>query len=156
MKKVFIILVFLLLVGGGAAAAYFMGFLDGLLNLGSSEEMMMEDAMEEPDVIFRDPTFYSMDSLYIPVIRGSSVAKTVVIGVTLEVMDPDAVETLDQLRPRLRADFLRALQRYIGTLSLGERVDLRVVKVLLRKTAEKILGKGVVTDVLVQNAVEER
>lgn len=151
MKKLILLLVVLLIIGGGVGTAVMMGLLDGVLGglLGPpSEEEMVEQA--EP---VDDPVFFEMKRFTVPVIRGSGVAKTFVLAVTLEVRDRDALETVEYLRPKLRAEFLRVLQRYLSTVPVDKQVDLRTIKVLLRKTANRVLGEGTVVAVLAQDTL---
>ena len=143
MKLVIIIVVVLVLVAGGGAATWFF-----VLN----DPNKTAEAEPEPVV---DPMFLEMETLNVHVIRGGGVQKYIRLDVTLEMRDAEAKALAEKKIPKLRDVFISALNDYFTNLpSLKKGVKIPSIKRRLISHSEKALGKGAVTDVLVQGVFE--
>ncbi|MEQ8443494.1 MAG: hypothetical protein RIM33_12295 [Alphaproteobacteria bacterium] len=143
MKKILLILIILLLAGGGGGGYYYFFIL-------AAEGEMAEEPEPPPDI-----RFIEMDSLRIPVIRGGAVVNYVAITVSLETIGPENEEFAISLLPRLRNAFLTDLNGYFATVPVEDRIMVRSVKRRLMVLSERVLGPGVITDVLIQNAFKQ-
>jgi flagellar FliL protein len=143
MKIVIIIVVVLLLLAGGGAAVWFLVLDD------PNKTVQEEPAMPV------DPIFVEMETLSVHVIRGGGVQKYIVLEITLEMRDLEAKALAENKMPKLRDVYNSALNDYFTNLpSLKAGVKVSSIKRRLISHSEKALGKGAVTDVLVQSVFE--
>jgi len=143
MKLIIIIVVVLLLLAGGGAAVWFLVLDDP-----------NETAQEEPAMPV-DPIYVEMETLSVHVIRGGGVQKYIVLEITLEMRDLGAKALAENKMPKLRDVYNSALNDYFTNLpSLKSGVKVSSIKRRLISHSEKALGKGAVTDVLVQSVFE--
>lgn len=143
MKIIIIIVVVLVLLGGGGAAVWFLVLDDS-----------SKTAQEEPAMPV-DPIFLEMETLSVHIIRGGGVQKYIVLEITLEMRDPDAKALAENKMPKLRDVYISALNDYFTNLpSLKSGVKVSNIKRRLITHSEKALGKGAVTDVLLQSVFE--
>ncbi len=141
MKLIIIIVVVVLALGGGGAWFFF---------LQDSDE-----PQEEVVVIPDDPIFVKMETLSLHVIRGGGVKKYIVLNLTLEMRDAESQALAEQKMPKLRDVFIGSLNEYFTNLpSLKKGVNMKSVKRRLLNISAKAIGKGRVTDVLVQSIFE--
>jgi len=102
-----------------------------------------------------DARYLSLTPLLLSVIRHNEVTKLVTLMVTLELVQPDIKPKVEQMMPVLRDAYITDLQK---VLSLGiydhRTVDLVVIKKRLLTVSQKVLGEGMINDVLILNAFE--
>ena len=146
MKKIIILLVILLLVAGGGGAAYY--FL--VLAKESEGEVIEEEPLPPP------PEFEEMDSLAVPVIRGGRVMKFVLLKTSLELVDADARDRIERYRPRLKEAYLLEMHDYFSSVPDDQPINVRAVTKRLMKATRRVLGKGVVRDILIQGVYEKK
>lgn len=141
MKLIIIIVVVVIALGGGGVWFFVLKENDA--------------PTEEAVVIPPDPIFVKMETLSLHVIRGGGVKKYVVLNLTLEMRDEESKARAEQKMPKLRDVFIASMNEYFTNLpSLKEGVNMKTVKRRLLKISAKAIGKGRVTDVLVQSIFE--
>ena len=145
--KLIIILVFLLLVAAGGGGAYYYFFI-----LSAEQDEMAEEPPPPPP----DIRFIEMDPLRIPVLRGGAVVNYVVLNITLETIGPDNEELATALIPRLTNAYLTDLNGYFATVPVEDRILVKAIKRRLQIIANRTLGPGTVSDVLIQNAFKQK
>lgn len=145
MKKLVILLVVLLIllgaIGGGAYYYFF--------SLAEEEEV-------EEEVVQPLPEFEEIDSLSIPVIRNGKVMKFVLLKVAVELTDGDYRTRVQSYMPRLKDAYLRELHGYFATVPVDDPINVRAVTKRLMRASARVLGPGVVKDILVQGVYERK
>jgi hypothetical protein len=103
------------------------------------------------------PDFVDLDPIVLPVIDGNRVTRQIGIMLTLELADGLSEKSIDEeKRLRLIDAFVRELHLIYSARSTAERiVDETVIKQRLLRTAEGVVGKGVVHAILVRRLVEQ-
>lgn len=100
-----------------------------------------------------DSHFIEMDALTVPFIRDGVFAQYVVLVVNLEVASESDIEIVRAQKPRLRDAFVSELHALAAVRPPDQRlINLARVKARLLAGANRVLGPGVVRDVLVQLA----
>jgi flagellar basal body-associated protein FliL len=144
-KKFLILLILMLLIGSGGGAYYYFFVL-------SAEDGMTEEAPPPPP----DVRFVEMDALKIPVMRNGVVVNYVVLTVSLETIGPEHEERVQEYMPRLRNAFLTDLLGYFATVPVDDRIMVQAIKRRLNILSGRVVGEGVVNDVLIQNALKQK
>lgn len=158
MKALLIPIICLVLgVGLGGAAGHFLAPepLDA-----DCETEPCEDAAEEeaPEDESETPSYVRLQSQFVvPVVRGESVRSLVVLSLSLET-EPDAVESVYAIEPKLRDALLRVLfdHAHIGGFdgAFTESGRLSLLRVALLEAAQATLGPEV-TDILITDIVRQ-
>jgi len=104
------------------------------------------------------PDFVDLEPIVLPVIERNRVTRQIGIMLTLELVDGQPAQAIDEeKRLRLMDAFVRELHLIYSARSTAERVvDENVLKQRLLRTADGVLGKGVVHAILVRRLVEQR
>ena len=144
MKKILLILIVLLLAAGGGGGYYY------FFILAAEDEMAEEPPPPPPD--FRN---IDMENLTIPVIRGGAVVNYISLQLSLETIGPDNEELAISLLPRVRNAFITDLNGYFETVPVEDRIMIRSIKRRLLVLCDRILGPGVVSQVLIQGAFKQ-
>lgn len=146
MKKAIILVALLLVLGGGG---YF-----GWQQMGESSPAA-EDGNDGEGGFFSDdgPRFVELDLLTAPFLRGGKFVQYVVLVVSLEVSNNADVDEIHAVMPRLRDAFVTELHT-IATMRNPEQklLNMERIKSRLLASARKVMGSGIVRDVLVQIA----
>ncbi|HLI13718.1 MAG TPA: hypothetical protein VKY65_19155 [Alphaproteobacteria bacterium] len=99
--------------------------------------------------------YITLEPLLLSIIRHQDVHKIVSLLVTVELADPEKRYDLELRLPILRDAYISNLTRL---LSLGfydnRNIDIALVKRRLLAVSRKVLGQGVVRDVLITNVLE--
>ncbi|HIJ43157.1 MAG: hypothetical protein QF511_05755 [Rhodospirillales bacterium] len=144
MKIAVIIFAVLVMLGGGAVSIM------KWLQMGPFEPTVEELAEQQESS--EPPRFIDMDQLTIPIFQGEKVVANVQIQLKLETLGEDNESKLLRLLPRLSDAFWRDLYGFIPRLLRKERqIDATVIKERLRLIGDKVVGKGVINNVLVQS-----
>ena len=144
MKIAVIIFAVLVMLGGGAVSIM------KWLQMGPFEPTVEELAEQQESS--EPPRFIDMDQLTIPIFQGEKVVANVQIQLKLEALGEDNESKLLRLLPRLSDAFWRDLYGFIPRLLRKERqIDATVIKERLRLIGDKVVGKGVINNVLVQS-----
>ena len=151
MKKLILLFLMLLLLIGGTAGALI------LLELGPFKPKKGEISKKVIQKQEKDTTiFIDMDPLAIPIFQGNKVAATVQILVKLETSSEENAEIIKDRMPVITDAFVSDLHSFMPRLlKAKERVDVLIIKQRLKMVADKVAGKGLITNVLVQSILEQ-
>ena len=142
-RPVFLILLMLLLVGGGA----------GVWQFGKP---LLDDLLPKDEPILKETLFVTLDPLVLPVIRNGHVVEHITLGLQLEVLGLDSEIRLRDNLPKLRDAFVTELYGLMGLRYVQEkRGQLPLVKERLQLVSDRVLGPGVVRNVLI-NGIDNR
>jgi uncharacterized membrane protein YhdT len=96
--------------------------------------------------------FVEMAPIILPIVDGGRVVQSVSIIVSIETASPAVADRARALRPKLVDAFLTELYGLLNerTAIRAGVVQVDVVKARLLIAAERVLGEGSVTDVLLQ------
>ena len=104
----------------------------------------------------RDVRYFQLQPFNVPVIRNGKLAQMVSVAVIVEVRGVINQGLLMEKRQRLRDAFLRDIH---GVASLqradGRVMDSYVLKTRLMMVSERVLGPGIIDDILV-NGISDR
>ena len=143
MKKLVVILVAALVLGGG-------GYI-GWMQYGAAGSG--EDAGGGSVPMGGQALFVELDSLTAPFLRDGKFAHYVLLVVNLEVGSERDLARVRELLPRLQDAFVTELHALAATRSPNQRlINVGRVKARLIAGTQRVLGPGVVRDVLVQLA----
>lgn len=151
MKKLILLFLMLLMLIGGTAGAL------KLLELGPFKPKKGEVSIKVIQKLEKDTTvFIDMDPLAIPIFQGNKVAATIQILVKLETNSEDNAEIIKDRMPVITDAFVRDLHSFMPRLlKAKERVDVLIIKQRLKMVADKVAGKGLIQNVLVQSILEQ-
>lgn len=144
MRFILLILVLFLLLGAAAAAGWYF-FL--------REDPNAMEEVEEEEVDLGPPVFVEFNPIQVPVIGEDRAEQLINIIISLEVLGQENADRVITFAPRLNDAFLVELYGGLSTQDLVARtglLDVERMKIRLRFAANRVLGEGVVTDVLVQ------
>jgi hypothetical protein len=104
------------------------------------------------------PDFVDLDPIVLPVIERNRVTRQIGLMLTLELFDGQPAQAIDEeKRLRLMDAFVRELHLIYSARSTAERVvDEDIIKRRLLRTADGVLGKGMVHAILVRRLIEQR
>lgn len=151
MKKLLLILGLIVMLCGGSVSAL------KFYNLGPfqrGDEVVEEDKQEEEvdDTIL----FVDMEPLAISIFQGNRVAATVQIQVKLATNGKDNVKKIKRIMPIIVDAFVRDLHSFMPRLlKAEERIDVLIIKQRLQLIGDKVAGKGLIKNVLVQSVLEQ-
>ena len=149
MKKLLLIFGLLLMLGGGTVSSL------KFLKLGpfQGDEVVEEKQEEEVE----DTTlFVDMEPLAIPIFQGNRVAATVQIQVKLETNGKENVKKIKRSMPIITDAFVRDWHSVMPRLlKAEERIDVLIIKQRLQLISNKVAGKGLIKNVLVQSVLDQ-
>ena len=149
MKKLLLIFGLLVMLCGGTVSAL------KFLKLGpfQGEEVVEEKPKEQVEATI---LFVDMEPLAIPIFQGNRVAATVQIEVKLVTNGKDNVERIKQIMPVITNAFVRDLHSFMPRLlKAEERIDVLIIKQRLQLISNKVAGKGLIKNVLVQSVIDQ-
>ncbi len=154
MKKLVIAFAVLILLAGGTVS------LLKYLALGpfqvSEEELAAQQAAEKDkeqtlSLFAARPRYIEMDVIQVPIFQDNTVQGTIMIHYKLEVMSVDNERTVAKAQRRLGDALIKDFSFYIPrTLRNNKTLDVTLVKYRIMMIADRLLGKGVVSDALIQ------
>lgn len=136
-----------------AAALLFVALMPGL----AQTKPEHADSLVEPRKIPGAATFVEWPTFNIPVIEGSAATRRVspMLALELEKGQPD--DALDEKKPVLIDAFFQDLYGMFAQRSHDDRVaEQQSIKERLSRTAVRILGPGVVREILIEQIYERR
>ncbi|QJE72675.1 hypothetical protein HHL28_05790 [Aerophototrophica crusticola] len=144
MKKIILLLLALLVLVGAGGGAYFF-----LFNKPEGEHAE-EQAPKKPS---GPPSYVTVGPMIVPVVGPTRVEQNVMIVLSLEVENDSKREQVSAQRPRLIDAYVQALYGGIeqGQVVDGQILNIPHVKQKLVEATEKVLGPGMVQDVLIQS-----
>ena len=149
MKKLLLIFGLLVMLCGGTVSAL------KFLKLGpfQGEEVVEEKPEEQVEATI---LFVDMEPLAIPIFQDNRVAATVQIEVKLVTNGKDNVERIKQIMPVITNAFVRDLHSFMPRLlKAKERIDVLIIKQRLQLISDKVAGKGLIKNVLVQSVIAQ-
>lgn len=163
MKFVLMALAGLLLLGGGAAGAYFFFDKPAEAAAGPADEAQEAHKAKKADHggghgEGADVQYVEMQPLVLPIIDDNGVSQVVSLVMVLEVNDVGTAGEVRRLEPRLKDAYLQDMYGVLNkeaAMGDGGVVEVAKIKARLNKVTERVLGKGVVNDVLLQ-VVQQR
>ena len=103
------------------------------------------------------PAFVKLDTIVLPVYEGTKVTRQASIVLALELAKGKTEKDVEPYKRRLVDAFIEELTQIYDERQSADRViDAPVIKERLGEAARRILGPGVVEDVLIQGAFERR
>lgn len=154
MKKLVIVFAIFLMLAGGTAS------LLKYLNIGPFELTPEEIAAQEggaaekaaSDTFFKAKLRYvEMDPVQVPVFHDSGVAGTIMIHYKIEVTTLDNERTVAKSKRQIGDALIQDFSYYIPrTLRNNKTLDVTLIKYRIIMIADRLLGKGVVNDALIQ------
>lgn len=127
----------------------------GSTAIAADASMQSENSTPDAQSTTRAPRYITLAPLLVSVIRHNDVRKLVTLMITLELADAEKRVDVERLMPRLRDAYISDLQRLFSLGLYDNRtVDLVLVKKRLFALSRKVMGAGVVKDVLILNAME--
>ena len=149
MKKLLLIFGLLVMLCGGTVSAL------KFLKLGpfQGEEVVEEKPEEQVEATI---LFVDMEPLAIPIFQGNRVAATVQIEVKLVTNGKDNVERIKKIMPVITNAFVRDLHSFMPRLlKAEERIDVLIIKQRLQLISNKVAGKELIKNVLVQSVINQ-
>jgi len=102
------------------------------------------------------PVFVDIRPLTLPVIEGNTVRRQIGVLLTLELNEGHVKHEAEEHDRELTDAFITELRRMYAWRASADRVaDERLVKQRLHAAADRILGAGVVRDVLIRQLIEQ-
>lgn len=154
MKKLVILFaVILLLAGGTVSLLKFLAV--GPFEVSAEEQAAMEAAGAEKEktlsLFEQRPRYIEMDPIHVPVFQNNDVAGTIMIHYKLEVLNVDHERTVAKAQRRLGDALIKDFSFYIPrTLRNNKTLDVTLIKYRIMMISDKLLGKDVVSDALIQ------
>ena len=143
MKKLIIAFLAIFLIAGGTVGA--LKFLKVGPFAGKDEKVAKKDKPIVP------PLFIDVPPLNVPLFADDKVAGTVLIQLKLEAIGTANEAKINHQLPRITDAFLRELHTFIPRLlHKTRRLDVFILKKRLQMVSDRVVGKGVVSNVLVQ------
>lgn len=143
MKKIILLVLALLVLVGAGVGGYLMY---GPKAGGATEEA----APKKPS---GPPSYVNVGPMIIPVVSPRRIEQNILLTVSLEVDGDDNREAVRAVIPRLMDAYVVALYGGIeqGQVADGQILNIPEVKAKLVEATDKVLGAGVVQDVLIQS-----
>jgi len=112
-------------------------------------------AEQAPEPIPGAPVFVHLPLFVVPVIEGDEVTRQVTVGVALELAEGRTAESIEPKRPLLVDAFFKELYGMFAQRAHSDHIaDEGTVKERLGRVADRVLGAGVVKQVLIQQLFE--
>lgn len=145
MKKIILLVLALLVLVGAGGAAYFM-FLKG----GDPHEEAQQEEEKRPK---GPPVYAQVGPMIVPLLGPKNAQQNIMITVSLEVDNDQVKDSIRAQAPRLVDAYLQALYGGLetGQVIEGQILNIPALKSKLQETTDKVLGKGVARDVLIQS-----
>lgn len=100
--------------------------------------------------------FVDMEPLALPIFQGNRVAATVQIQIKLETTGQKKADQVKKMMPVITDAFIRDLHGFLPRLLKQEqRIDVLVLKQRLQMVTDRITGRGLVKNVLVQSVIDQ-
>jgi hypothetical protein len=150
-RLIFIVVAFLLMVGGLIGGLYFWG-VDPLAKFNA----LVGNAPAIPETpaapVAVPPSFVEFGLLIVPVVQDREIKKQAEMIIRLEVPH-EKKERVAQNLPRLQNAFLQEMMSFLPShLRTATQLDHAVIQRRLYMQAEKVLGAGMVKDVLIDQS----
>lgn len=151
MKKLVILFgLLLMLVGGTVTSLKYLKVGPFVETEEEKKELVEEEEVED------NTKFVDMDPLAISIFQGNAVAAIIQIQLKLETNGEDNVIKIKRIMPVINDAFLRDLHSFLPRLLRAEeRLDILIIKQRLQLISDKVAGKGLIKNVLVQSVIDQ-
>jgi hypothetical protein len=103
------------------------------------------------------PPYIRFDPIFVSVIEGNRVARQIGVTLVIELIDAKSKPDVEALRKQLNDAFFRELYGFFQTKAgAAGQIDQVYLKRRLLATAGRIVGQGIVKEVLVEQLFERR
>lgn len=100
--------------------------------------------------------FIDMEPLAIPIFQGNRVVATIQIQIKLETNNEGKAEEIRERMPIITDAFVRDLHSFLPRLLRAKkRVDVLIIKQRLQMVGDKVVGKGIISNVQVQSLIDQ-
>ncbi|MDE1147904.1 MAG: hypothetical protein PW843_14980 [Azospirillaceae bacterium] len=143
MKKILLLMVALIaLIGAGVGGYVFLVHKDG-------QPKKEEEEKKKPA---GPPQFVDIGPFVLPVMGEKQIEQNLLLQVQIQVGSDEAKETVKDRKYRLQNAFIEALYGKLGQQQIrkGEVIDVVQVRRWLVEAANKVMGEGIIDDVLIQ------
>src|SRR5579871_5919673 len=111
----------------------------------------------KPGAAENGPPYVRFDPIFISVIDGNRVARQIGVTLVLELLDVKSKPDVEAMHKQLNDAFFRELYGFFQTKAgAAGKVDEVYLKRRLLATAGKIVGQGIVKEVLVEQLFERK
>ena len=158
MRKIALAMAVLLMIAGGTMATL------KTMEMGpfaKTEEQLAEEAARiasgerQLSAFSAKPYYIEMDPLLIPIFRDNEIAGTIQIIYKLEVFGNENYKSVGKLKTKLGDALIKDFTYYIPrTLRKNQRLDVPLIKYRLKMVSDKVLGKDVVSEAIVQGMTQ--
>ena len=154
MKPILLAVVALILLGGGGAGAYFYFQAPAEAATGGAGEHVKAEKAKKHDA---PSSFVQLDPLILPVVDKDGVSQVVSLVIVIETMDEKSKAKVANMSPRLKDAFIQDMYGALTQEAVMRDGVLQVValKNRLHKVSDRVMGDGVVNNVLLQ-VVQQR
>lgn len=155
MRKILMVVAALGVLGGGGAGAYFMLLKKPAEAALPNQEKVDEHAKAEEKKHGEEapaPKFVKLDPLVVPVMDDEGVSQTISMLITFEVVDEEGMKKVEDQKPRIKDAMITNLYGLMNHPAVMDKGVLKVgyVKKRLNDISQKVMGEGVIKDVLLQ------
>jgi flagellar FliL protein len=160
MKSFFLVVMAIVVLGGGAFGAYIYFEQPAEASIGDIAEHQ-EAGETGPDIVDAKKRskheFVELSPLVLPIVDSNGVSQVISIVVVIEVKGGTNQTLVLNLQPRLKDAYIQELYGVLNKHAAlkGGVVQVDVIKKRLSAISEKVLGEGVIEDVLLQ-VVQQR
>lgn len=159
MKRVMIVFLLILLVGGTVGGLTSLKIIPDVLGINTLLSLFMGEPSGEvaeapppPPDYGPEPQFMQLPQLAIPLITGGRSETFLMLSLRLHV-DTGNKSQVTRAAPRLRDAYITGLIKELPKIQeRSGRLDLASIKAVINVLTRKVLGDGVVHDVLIENA----
>lgn len=159
MKMAILALVAIVVLGGGAAGAYFYFGTKAEASVGETADHT--EAKDDKHAKKKDKgghmSYVEMDPLILPIVDADGVSQLVSLVIVLQVHDDEQKAVVESQMPRIKDAYIQdmygVLNKHVAVK--GGVIQVGIIKEKLNIANTKVLGDGVVEDVLLQ-VVQQR
>lgn len=158
MRKIGLAMAVLIMIAGGTMAVL------KTMEMGpfaKTEEQLAEEAARiasgerQLSAFSEKPYYVEMDPLLIPIFQDNEVAGTIQIIYKLEVFGNENYKSVGKLKTKLGDALIKDFTYYIPrTLRKNQILDVPLIKYRLKMVSDKVLGKDVVSEAIVQGMTQ--
>lgn len=155
MKPILLALVAIILLGGGGAGAYFYFMQPAEAATGASGEHAKAEKAKKHDQ--HTSSFVQLDPLILPVVGKDGLTQIVSLVIVIETPDEAGKQRVTYMSPRLKDAFIQDMYGALNQEDVmrGGIIEVTALKNRLHKVSDRVMGEGVVNNVLLQ-VVQQR
>ncbi|MGZ9097731.1 MAG: flagellar basal body-associated FliL family protein [Micavibrio sp.] len=155
MKPILLALVAIILLGGGGAGAYFYFKQPAEAATGASGEAVKAEKAKKHDE--HASSFVQLDPLILPVVGKDGLTQLVSLVIVIETPDEAGKQHITYMSPRLKDAYIQDMYGALNQEDVmrGGIIEVTALKNRLHKVSERVMGAGVVDNVLLQ-VVQQR